>query len=109
MFRRLIFVFIFSFLLTSLASQEKAPFQLSIEAKRFIASLPPQMKYGWVEVPEIYEKPDGKKIHIFYYWRPVENSKAVPVTFFNGGPGFTSHKTYYKVLSRLTWMLQLYL
>jgi len=101
MFRRLAFVFTLCFLLSSLSAQEKAPFKLSEEAQNFIASLPPQMKYGWVEVPEIYEKPNGKKIHIFYYWRPVEDSKAIPVSFYNGGPGFTSHKTYYKVLSRL--------
>lgn len=101
MFRRLVFVFTLSFLLTSLSAQEKAPFTLSAEAQEFIASLPPQMKYGWVEVPEKYDEPEGKKIHIFYYWRPVENSKAVPVTFFNGGPGFTSHKSYHRVISRL--------
>ena len=99
MFRK--FILTFALLLTSLSALEKAPFKLSEEAQKFISSLPSQMKYGWVEVPEKYEKPEGKKLYIFYYWRPVNNKNAVPVTFFNGGPGFTSHKSYHRILSRL--------
>ena len=86
----LIFLCFISF---QLIAQEKAPFELSPENAGFIKTLPKVFKYGWIEVPEDYEKPDGRKIHVFYYWRPVKSNKR-PVIYYNGGPGASSHMMY---------------
>ena len=71
------------FLLLPLQGQQKAPFKLSQENINFIQSLPKDFKYGWVEVPENYQKPKTAKIHMFYYWRPVKGNVS-PLIFFNG-------------------------
>jgi pimeloyl-ACP methyl ester carboxylesterase len=88
------------FLLLPLQGQQKAPFKLSQENINFIESLPKDFKYGWVKVPENYQKSKARKIHMFYYWRPVKGN-ASPLIFFNGGPGFHMHTYFKKVLQKV--------
>lgn len=60
--------------------------------QEFRESLPKNFVQGFVEVPEDYENPNGRKISVFYYGR-LEKNKA-PVVFYNGGPASDSHGSY---------------
>ncbi|NQZ57022.1 MAG: alpha/beta fold hydrolase, partial [Lentisphaeraceae bacterium] len=95
--RILLFLVCFVFTL----SAEKAPFRLSSENTSFIKYLPEGFKHGWIEVPEDYGKPQGRKIHVFYCWRAL-NNKATPLIYFNGGPGQSMHTSYSMVLEKVT-------
>jgi hypothetical protein len=54
--------------------------------------LPQNYLQGFVEAPEDYAHPEGRKIQVFYYGR-LEDGKD-PIVFFNGGPAADSHSSY---------------
>lgn len=79
---------------------------LSPECSGFIQSLPPHYSYDWVEVPENVEDPQSDQIKVFFYWRQARNAFGVTesapvISFYNGGPGHSSHGSYRDIESRL--------
>ena len=54
--------------------------------------LPADFSKGFIEVPEDYNNPQGRKIQVFYYGK-LEAGKD-PVVFYNGGPASDSHSSY---------------
>ena len=93
MFRKLI-LFIPLFLLLNSDAQSKPPIELELKSKTFIQKLPADFQYGWIKVPEDYNKPDGKQIYVFYYGPKSKSAKSVPVIIYNGGPGGSSHNYF---------------
>ncbi|MCB0422748.1 MAG: alpha/beta hydrolase [Bdellovibrionales bacterium] len=54
---------------------------------------------GFIEVPEDWSNPSGKRLKIFYYGRlKVGDGRIAPVIFVNGGPGLASGVWAKKVL-----------
>lgn len=58
----------------------------------FVAALPTDFRSGTIVVPEDWNKPQGRKIHVFFYGQ-LDSGKT-PVMFFNGGPGGDSHESF---------------
>jgi pimeloyl-ACP methyl ester carboxylesterase len=68
------------------------PFQVSAQCETFLKSLPEDVIYQWVQVPEDYSRPLGKSIFVFYYaYHLQDHPQSAPIAFFNGGPGGVSH------------------
>lgn len=63
------------------------------ECATFRNSLPQDFFQDFVEVPENWNQPDGKKIKVFFYGRQFQEGRT-PTIFFNGGPGASSHSSY---------------
>lgn len=63
------------------------------ECSRFKQKLPKDWIQNTLEVPEDPANPNGTKIHIFYYGKLKPGT--TPVVFFNGGPGASSHSSFY--------------
>lgn len=72
------------------AERTSPPFGISEDCRRFIATLPEDMKYGWVTVPESPSNPSP--VHVFYYHRPRPGE--IPTVIYNGGPRASSHNIY---------------
>ena len=66
------------------------------ECADFKKSLPVDYMQGMIEVPEDWDNPKtSSTIHVFYYGRPLGvTDSRIPVVFFNGGPGGSSHSSY---------------
>lgn len=65
----------------------------SEKCEDFIKKMPSNYYYGWISVPENYEKPEeSPQIQVFYYG-PKGDFKE-HIVFFNGGPGSDSHYNY---------------
>ena len=58
--------------------------------ENFIKKLPSSYTSATIEVPEDWEKPDQKKITVFYYYAKKALTET-PIIFFNGGPANDSH------------------
>lgn len=58
--------------------------------------LPQDLQQGFIEVPENWADPDSRRLRIFYYGRwGISADPATPVVLvINGGPGYSSHRTY---------------
>jgi len=56
----------------------------------YISKLSDKTSFDWIEVPENFDDPQGKKIKIFYERinRSTKNS-SIPIAFFYGGPGIS--------------------
>lgn len=81
-------IFLLSGFLVALAR----PTFAETECENFIRTLPPGTPHGWLEVPENWSLPTGRKIKIFYYaFHLKENPQAAPLVYFNGGPGGSNH------------------
>lgn len=81
-----------------LPSEEKSetpeiPEDISPECQTFLGEIPKYFFKGFVEVPENWDLPDGRKIKVFYYGKLEGNDRRrqKPVVFFNGGPSMDSH------------------
>jgi pimeloyl-ACP methyl ester carboxylesterase len=81
-------------LMTSPQPQNQTQTQAAeIQCAVFRASLPRDYFQEYIEVPENWNEPGGRKINVFYYGRKNTTNK-VPVVYFNGGPGHSSHEAY---------------
>lgn len=59
---------------------------------KFQSELPSDWFKKTILVPEDPQKPEGKKISVFYYGKITPGQ--TPIIFFNGGPGFDSFSSY---------------
>lgn len=66
------------------------------ECDEFRNSLPENVVQNFIQVPENWNQPEGKKINVFYYY---ENNNQEPVVFYNGGPAADSHSSF-QILSQ---------
>ncbi len=65
------------------------------ECATFKKSLPADYMQGSIEVPEDWDHPEATKIQVFYYGAKITPGNGkIPVVFFNGGPGGSSHSSY---------------
>lgn len=73
----------------SLFPFEKIKSELSPRDQNYIKKLPKHVIYDWIQVPENYLDPQGRKIKVFYEYRLPKNKdkKLRPICFFYGGPG----------------------
>ena len=93
MIKRITFLLLV-FISLTLNAEIKAPVKLSPKNQQFIQNLPENYRYGWIEVPEDYSKPNGRKIQVFYYGTKPGKNNSVPVVVFHGGPGGGSHQYF---------------
>lgn len=68
----------------------------------FRAQLPKDWIQDFVVVPEDLKEPFGRQIKVFYYGKvsqgpESDKANSLPVVFFNGGPGGTSHSSYKRI------------
>ena len=61
------------------------------ECARFVARLPVGTTRDYIDVPEDWSHPRGRRLRVFYYGR---FSGQVPIAIFNGGPSASSHELY---------------
>ena len=67
------------------------------DCQTFRSRLDPSLVQGFLNVPEDWNQPRGRKIRVFYYARLLRDSSGAvirPTVFFNGGPANDSHSSY---------------
>lgn len=65
------------------------------------------VRCGYVEVPQVYEKPSGKKLKLnFVYLLSAKSPKSPPVIYVQGGPGDSSIDLLRKSLGAYKSMLE---
>ncbi|MBY0414135.1 MAG: alpha/beta fold hydrolase [Bdellovibrionales bacterium] len=74
------------------AQEVNFPSGTTEECKVFVKKLSANYKFGWITTPEDYDRPQEKKINIFWYSKAKPNQ--LPVIFFNGGPIGTDRSSY---------------
>ncbi|MBC7387218.1 MAG: hypothetical protein H7301_13785, partial [Cryobacterium sp.] len=83
---------------TIVPAEARLPDGLTKECLDFIASLPKNVDYGFIQAPEDWDHPDhSPKIPVFYYTErlaALQASSIVPIAYYNGGPGSSSHSAY---------------
>jgi hypothetical protein len=80
--------------LSSVTDLKPLPINGTWNCEKSRSGLSGDFHQGFVEVPEDYNHPEGRKLKIFYYGQWESNS---PLIIVNGGPGSSSWNTYVKI------------
>ena len=68
--------------------------QQNSECLEFLKTLPRDYQRQWIQVPEDWSQPQGRKIRVFYYTNFIKGQ--IPVAYFYGGPLGVDHSSYKK-------------
>jgi pimeloyl-ACP methyl ester carboxylesterase len=84
----------------SLFPYESIKSELSTQDRRYIETLPDQVIYDWIEVPENPQLKNAKKIKVFYEHRfpKKKNKNKRPICFFYGGPGLDPRSAIHSLI-----------